>query len=164
MRSEFVRWSGGAGMAGGGLGILGAFLQQPFPGMYMLTGLFTLLGVIGVLVVLRSEGLGRWGWFGLGSAFVGNVFFAVERFAVLAGLMYGLGLVLLAVGAWKSGAFPRWASVSWILAPLIGTPALFLPGSLEVLTTLGTVAFGLGFIGVGYAMWGGRSVAAAARP
>ncbi len=153
MDTGIVRWSGTAAVLGGGLGILGAFLPRPFSGMYMLTGLLTLAGMLGLLLILRSEGVGRWGWSGVGTALVGNVFFAIEQFEVLAGALYGAGLILLAVGAWKSGVLPWWASVSWIMAPLLGVPALFLPGRFEVLTMLATVAFGLGFIGVGYFMW-----------
>lgn len=164
-RVMIVRWSGAAAVIGGGLAILGAFLAQPFPGMYMLTGLLTLVGLVGVLMLLRMKGAGGWGWAGIGTAFVGNVFFAIERFYALAGIMYGLGLILLAIGAWRSGAFPRWMPALWVLAPLIGVPGLILPDAAEVLTILATIVFGLAFIGAGYVLWNqGSALTAQGRP
>lgn len=163
MSREIVRWSGAAAVLGGGIGILGGFLPQPFPGMYGLTGLLTLIGMVGVLLVLRSAGEGRWGWFGLGVAFVGNVFFAIERFEALAGVLYGAGLILLAVGAWRSGALPRWGSVAWVLAPLLGLPAYLVPEAAETLTLLATVAFGMGFVSAGYGMLRGVEAVRARR-
>lgn len=141
--AKFIPWSGVAGALGGLIVVTGAFLAEPFTGQYLLGVLLTIMALIGVLLVFWREGAGRWGLFGILAAFTGNLFFAIERLTVFAGLSYGLGLILLAVGLWKTSVFPRWLPALWIVAPLIGLPGLVLAGSADFLTTLATIVFGL---------------------
>lgn len=153
LSTNFIRWSGVAGILGGLIIIASAFLAEPLTGQYLLSSLLIIVALIGILLVFRREGTGRWGLFGILAALVGNLFFAIEQLAILAGLSYGLGLILLAIGLWETGVFPRWLPALWVLAPLIGLPGLVLSGSAAFLTTLATVIFGLAFIGAGYVLW-----------
>lgn len=153
MSVNFIRWSGVAAVLGGLIVGVGAFLNEPFTGQYLLGGLLTIVALIGILLVLRREGAGRWGALGIVVALTGNLFFAIEQFYALAGVLYGAGLVLLAVGAWKTGVFPRWLPALWVLAPLIGLPGAALTGAAALLNAAATVVFGLGFVGAGYALW-----------
>jgi hypothetical protein len=153
MNTNFIRLSGVAGVLGGLIAIAGAFLAEPLTGQYLLGGLLTIVALIGVMLVLWREGAGRWGLFGILVALTGNLFFAIEQLTALAGLFYGLGLILLAIGLWKTALFPRWLPALWIAAPLVGLPGLVIADSADFLTTVATVAFGLAFIGAGYSLW-----------
>jgi hypothetical protein len=132
---------------------VGAFLNEPFTGQYLLGGLSTIVALFGILLILRREGAGLWGTLGILTALMGNLFFAIEQYYALAGVLYGGGLVLLAIGARKTDVFPRWLPALWILAPLIGLPGLVLTGAAAFLSTVATVVFGVAFIAAGYVLW-----------
>ncbi|MGD2047848.1 MAG: hypothetical protein PVH03_00035 [Chloroflexota bacterium] len=104
--TNFIRWSGVAGILGGLIYIASEFLAEPFTGQYLLSSLLIIVALIGILLVFRREGYGRWGLIGILAAITGNLFFAVEQLTILAGLSYGLGLIFLAIGLWKTEVFP----------------------------------------------------------
>lgn len=153
MNVNFVRVSGVAGVLGGLIIAAGVFLNEPFTGLYPLGGLLTIVALIDMLLILRREGAGRWGLPGILVALTGNLFFAIEQFDALAGVLYSVGFVLLALAAWKTGVFPRWLPALWMLAPLIGVSGQVLTGAATFLTTVATVVFGLAFVGAGYVLW-----------
>jgi hypothetical protein len=47
----------------------------------------------------------------------------------------------------------------WIVAVVIGLPGAFVP-SLAVSFLLGSIAFGIGFIGAGYTLWTSKAAVA----
>jgi hypothetical protein len=155
MSINFTRWSGIAALLAGLIIIAGRFLTEPFTGQYLLSGLLAIVGLIGLLLVLRREGAGRWGLFGILATLTGNLFFAIERLIVLAELLYMAGIILLAIGMWKTGVLPRWLPALWILVPLVGLSGviLALTGSDISLTTPAIIVLGLALIGSGYGLW-----------
>lgn len=148
-----IRWSGAVAIVGGLFTVIGAFVPEPFAGQYLLSSLLTLLAVVGILLVVWRQGAGRWGLLGIVGVLAGTLLFATGISYIVAGISYAVGLILLAAGAWKSGVFPRWVPVLWVLAPLIGVPGIVLVGWDAPLITLARAIFGLSFIGAGYALW-----------
>ena len=161
MGTNFIRWSDIAGVLGRLLAIVGSFLAVPFRGQYLLSGLLLIVALIGILLTLQREGAGRWGLFGILAALTGILFFGIGQFTALAGLSFGLGLILLAIGLWKSSMFPRWLPAPGILAPVVGLPRSVLVEAADYLTMLATILYGLAFIGAGYALWTVASPSAA---
>ncbi|MGE5335541.1 MAG: hypothetical protein ACM3N4_12635 [Nitrososphaerota archaeon] len=89
---------------------------------------------------------------------------------LLAPVFFG-GLVLFAVGfalfgwaTWRAGVLPRWSGVLVAIGAVLYTAggfALPLFGTHSFVVTIiessGAIPFGLGFIGMGYALWAGRA-------
>jgi hypothetical protein len=63
-----------------------------------------------------------------------------------------IGLAVLSVGAWRSGALPRAVCALWIGSTLIGVGGYVIQGP-GVLFTLAGLAFGIGFLLAGRRMW-----------
>jgi len=147
-----------------GLITIAAPLTEYFGGIsiewtYTLNTLLTLFALIGIYGV-QVEGSGYWGLAGFIIASIGNAFlmgsgqFVGGMNAVIFGSsILSLGLILLAVGTFKSKAFPRWIPILWIAAPLVGIPSMISPGYATLIVALAGLIFGIAFVGAGYILW-----------
>jgi hypothetical protein len=131
--------------------------------MYVLNALLTLFALIGIYGV-QVEGSGYWGLTGFIFASIGNAFLigSEQLVAGFEAVIFGssilsLGLILLAIGTFKSKAFPRWIPILWIAAPLVGIPSMISAGMATVVVALAGILFGVAFIGAGYYLWTGSS-------
>lgn len=122
---------------------------------YVLNTLFTLFALIGIYGV-QVEGSGYWGLAGFIAAATGNAFLMSSE-ALVPGVepvifgssIFSLGLILLAVGTFKSKAFPGWIPALWIAAPLVGIPSMISAGVAAVTVALAGILFGIAFLGAG---------------
>ncbi len=151
--SNLIRWSGLVAILAGLSSIAAPLLDQAW--LWAVNGLALLFALIGVYAYQVAES-GVWGLLGFLSASIGNVLFfgtQDDNAGVVAGSIYALGLILLGIGFWRAGKFPRWVPVLWFFAVLIGFPGFFIESLMETLFLVGQIAFGLGFIGAGYMLW-----------
>lgn len=170
--STLIKWSGLAAIvAGVGTALLSAASPlapeggSPVAWGFLLAGLATQFGLIGIYAVQTREG-GWSGLIGFALALSGNAFFIAPEGSIggvdsgqLGGGIYALGLILLAVGTWRAGKFPRWVPALWLLAIVVALPAFFAESLQAVAFLLGGVFFGAGFVAAGYWLWSGRSAA-----
>lgn len=164
-KASFIPWSGLAAILTGLLGIGGAILgENPNPAyawVFVLANVVTYVALIGILLFQRPEA-GLWGWLGFGAAMVGNTLFFFESILAVAGGIYAVGLILLAIGVLRAGKLPRWVAYLWILAPLVGLPGFLIEGFSGLFFVLGSLAYSLAFIAAGYRMWQAPETMAAA--
>ena len=156
INSISLRWSGAAAFLAGVSGALVTIMgqtQPPVPLWLAITSLATsLVALIGINQSLKDPN-GNQAQIGFILAMAGSILLNLDILIELTGMVYALGLIIMAVVALQTGRFPRWAARMWIASPLIGfTGVIFV--SLDILLfTVGSVAFGLGFIGFGYTLW-----------
>lgn len=158
--SNLIRWSGLAAILAGLSSIAASFLQpdgEPplLAWVLVVNGLAILFALIGVYAYQVAES-GVWGLLGFVSASVGNALIlgSVDGDpGVVAGAFVALGIVLLGIGSWRAGKLPRWVPVLWFFAVLIGFPGFFIESLMSTLFLVGQIAYGLGFIAAGYALW-----------
>lgn len=148
--SNFIRICGVAAILTGVFLPMWQILENIFPGYFLVIDLSLFLAVVGILLVLRREGMGRLALYALIAIVIGSLVYDLSN--VVSVLGYAVGLILLGLGVWQAQAFPRWVPVMWIVTSLIILPGYFIGGSESLLVTLGGVAFGLGFIGAGIAL------------
>lgn len=144
-------------------------LDSVVAALFLAAGVCTALAVTGLLLRAQAAGaLGRLGQVGLlllgvGTLLVvtalliqqflyGGDFPRMPVFIIPGGLALVLGFLLVAVFTLRAGTLPRW--VSALL--LIGTLSL-LGFNEQNAQALQAIPFGLAWIGVGYALWSGRS-------
>jgi hypothetical protein len=119
--------------------------------------MFALIG----FYAYQVEESGVLGFLGFLLALIGYVFLATPSssadFFVLGGSISGLGQIMLAIGFWIAGKFPRWVPSLWFLSTLLGGLGLTLGEGVgsqsSIFIILAGVAWGLGFIGGGYVLW-----------
>lgn len=169
---KFIIWSGGATILTGLLGfVLGIFdaariIIEITPTAfveagYLLSTFLTLFALTGIFLYQRKNA----GVFNLAGfviaifanllMLVGEPFIGEELVLTIGGSLYALGIMILAIGTFKPGKFPRWIPALWIIAPLIGLPGWFMGGTVltALLLLIGTTAFSAAFIGAGVVMW-----------
>ena len=154
--SPFIRWTGLAAIFAGVFNAAGAILDANPPGyigIIYLGATVTTLAAIAGFYQYQKDGAGIWGLAGVLAILIGNLFFFSESTVALGSSVLGLGLLLLAVGSFKAGKFPRWVPVLWVLSMLVGLPGFLYPDLRETLFILGAVTFAVGFAGAGYTMW-----------
>jgi hypothetical protein len=155
-KSSVIRWSGLAailtGLLGIGEGLLGEDPGPAFIWVYLLTNLVTYIALIGILTFQRPEA-DLWTWVGFGVAMIANTLFFFDNFLEIAGGIYALGLILMAIGVLRVGKLPGWVAYLWILAPVVGIPGYLVQGLGGIFIILGSAAYGLAFIMAGYKMW-----------
>ncbi len=165
-RVNLLRWGGLAAMVGAGVSLFTALL--PVLGATELTGAatlvyvagntFMLLGLIGIYAH-QHKVCGVVGFAGFLVAVVGIMVMGisgeiagVESFIVGGGIL-ALGLILLAIGLWIGGEFPRWVPALLILSVVVGIPALAVEALNEILIMAAAVLFAAGFGGAGFVLW-----------
>ena len=158
-----VRWGASSAVLAGLLNPLVDFLSpgsdSAFQWAYFVGGVALQFALIGIYAIQVKE-TGITGFLGFILAFIGRAYFSVPTAAiggidgtVPLGLLYTLGLVLLAVGSLKAGKLPRWVPTIWIVAVIIGLTGAFLPSGEALSSRLGALVLGLGFIGAGLSLW-----------
>lgn len=164
-RSDLIRWSGIAAILGGVLNVLNSAFESALGSQaawgFVIGGVATQFALIGIYVIQNRES-GAWGLLGFILALTGNALFigpggtmgGIDA-SLLAGSIYALGLILLAVGSLRAGKLPRAVPILWLLAVVIGLPAFFIEGFDVVGYVGGAVLFGAGFVWAGYSLWTG---------
>ena len=153
--SKFIRWSALAavlaGVSGAAVTIMGQ-TQPPVPAWISITSLITsLIALTGIYQYQKEvdEGQGAAGYY---LAMAGSVLLNLNILIEVTGIIYALGLVLLALTSLRAGRDPKWIPLMWIVSPLVGFSGVIL-GSLEILFVIGGATFGSGFIGFAYVLW-----------
>ncbi len=169
---KFIKWSGVAAIFTGLLSlVLGVFdasriVLEVTPtalieGGYFLSTFLTLFALTGIYLY-QKKNAGILNLIGYGIAMIANLlmlvgepFLGEEIVLTAGGSLYALGMMILAIGTYKPGRFPRWIPALWIITPLIGLPGWFMGDTVlaALLLLLGTTAFGAAFIGAGIVMW-----------
>jgi hypothetical protein len=126
--------------------------------LYVAGNTFMLLGLIGIYAY-QHEVCGVVGFVGFLVAVVGisvmgisGEIAGVESFIVGGGIL-ALGLILLAIGLWIGGEFPRWVPALLILSVVVGIPGVAIEALADILYLGGSVLFAAGFGGAGYILW-----------
>jgi hypothetical protein len=159
---SLVRALGLAAIAGGALRVVDSFVTQALPAgtlaaLYFTTDMFLLLGIAGIYLSRRAT-LGIAGTLGAATFVVGILLVRVSAFGMLGANGYQLaaaialiGLVILSTEFLLRRTADAAAAVLWLSAfalGVIGALGLLTP----VMTILAGVAFGAGFIVVGWSV------------
>lgn len=163
-KSDIFRLGGLAAILAGVWTAASSFVSFGDEGLAWLFFAGTVLSMFALFTVFaaQAEPSGAWGLGGFALASVGNILFLGETtwgeaMTVVAGTIYALGLVLLAVGTLRGGVFSRWVGWLWIGAVLVGLPAFAVPALTAAGFMLGGLAFGAAFVLAGYQLWAGRT-------
>jgi hypothetical protein len=158
--SKLIRWSGLASVLAGLWTMVTPFApvgsdQMAYFALGTILMVFTDTGVYAAQV--RESGW--WGFAGYVGVIIGEVLFMVEGspqdpIGVLAGMLYAVGLLALAVGTWRGGVFSKRAPSLWLAAIVIGIPGYGIVALTDVLTAIASLAFSLGFVLAGYELFG----------
>jgi hypothetical protein len=169
---KFIKLSGLAAILTGllslGLGVFDAarIVLEVAPtalieGGYFLSTFLTLVALTGIYLYQKKKA-GILNLIGYGIAMIANLlmlvgepFLGEEIVLTAGGSLYAFGMIILAIGTFKPGRFPRWIPALWIITPLIGLPGWFMGDTVlaALLLFLGTTAFGAAFMGAGVVMW-----------
>lgn len=153
--SQFVRWSGLAAIVAGTASIVAAFgVGATAPWIYWVSNIASLIALIGIFLHQR-ESAGTFGLIAFLVAFIGMLFLTFAYQIDIGGMVYAIGLLLLAIAVLRAGSFPKWVPWLWIAAIIVGIPGMFLPDLEQLLFLLGAFFFGGGFIGAGFTLWRG---------
>ncbi len=153
--SQFIKWSGVVAIVAGIASIVAAFgVGATTPWIYWVSNIATLIALIGIFLHQRDSA-GTFGLIAFLVAFVGALFITFAYESDTSGIVYALGLVLLAIAVLRAGSFPKWVPWLWIGAIIVGIPGMFLPDMEQLLFLLAAFLFGGGFIGAGIILWKG---------
>jgi hypothetical protein len=169
-----ARLGGAAAMIAAFLRVIGSFLPAApvttaLAGLYLVTDVFILLGLIGWYVA-QHQRLGLGGLFGFVMSVVGVVvirsngaFAGTDTYSIGAPLVV-IGLLVLAATAWRAGLMGAWVPGALLVAAVLGPVGYVAPG-VSVLFAASGLAFSLGFGGAGTYLWrGGAQERASLRP
>ncbi|MEK6255849.1 MAG: hypothetical protein N2C13_00850, partial [Chloroflexota bacterium] len=127
--SKFKRWSGLAAVVAGVSGPAVTIVSQTQPSVpewlsivSLLTSLIALTGIY----QHQKEANGTQGPTGFILALVGSVLINLGVLIELTGMIYAIGLVLIALASFKIGQTPKWIPSMWIASPLIGFTGVLL--------------------------------------
>jgi hypothetical protein len=158
---KLIRWSGVPSVLAGLWTVAIAFVPEGSPQSWVyalgtILMIFTVFGVYGAQI----EESGIWGLAGFIGVVVGEVLFMTQAspqdpLGLLAGSLYALGLLALAIGTLRAGVFSKRAPILWLAAIVIGLPGYAIASLEGLLVTLASLAFGLGFILIGLELWSG---------
>jgi hypothetical protein len=123
--------------------------------LYLVTGIFILLGLVGWYVV--HGGPGWWGAAGLALSIVGVALVRSSAGALGAGSYAPgaavlLGVITLAACAWREKLVPAWVPGALLTAALLAPVSYLAPGPLPSLAASG-VAFNAGLAGMALSLW-----------
>lgn len=161
---SLIRWSGPINVLAGLWTIAISLLEVGQGGQAWIFAVGTILmifAIFGVYTVQVAQS-GLWGLAGFVVATISEVLMMVEGspqdpLGMLAGALYALGLIALAIGTWRGRVFSRRVPGLWFAAIVIGLPAYALGSPGRILLLGGSLAFGLGFIVAGYELWTQRA-------
>jgi hypothetical protein len=159
-----ARLGGAAAMIAAFLRAIGSFLPAApvttaLAGLYLVTDVFILLGLIGWYVA-QHQRLGLSGLLGFVLSVVGVVvirsngaFAGTDTYSIGAPLVV-IGLLVLAATAWRAGLMGAWVPGALLVAAVLGPVGYLAPG-VSVLFAASGLAFSLGFGGAGTYLWHG---------
>ena len=156
---QLIRLSGLAAMLGGLMLIPGSIsFDPPWSVIGMFGSVLLVFGLIGIYAV-QTEKSGVAGFFGFVLSVVGAVLLSgngdlagVPAWMIGSGFA-ALGIVLLAIGTFASGSFPRWVPWVWLAAVVVGFPGVLVESLAQTLGVAGSILSALGMVGAGYALW-----------
>lgn len=151
--SQIVRWSGVAAFVTGVFSIIAALgAGASAPWVYTVSNIATLIALIGIYLFQKNSA-GMFGLIAFLVAFAGALLISFAYNLEISTTVYALGLILIAIAALRAGSFPRWVSLIWLAATIVGIPGTLLPDLQQTLFLIGAVLFGAGFIGAGLSLW-----------
>jgi len=153
-----VRWAGIAAIAGGTLravtAVLPATQTLAIHLTYLVIDLLLLLALVG-LYAYQRERIGGWGTLGMLIAVLGSGLLIIDdlfspTFALypIAAVVFALGLGMLTLAAWRAHTLPRWITLIWLAAIVVGALGLGV-AALHLLFILAGLFFAAGFVGAG---------------
>lgn len=110
------------------------------------------LGLLGFVVTITANA------FVLGLVMAGDLDPSLAILGPAGTVGFGVGYLLLGTGtglaSMKANNLPPWAVLLWTLGPAVTVVGLFVSQeSVSIVTPIGAVLFGLGFIGIGIGLW-----------
>ena len=154
--SNFIHWCGPIAIIAGILNFLSSQADKVpenlLPWVRKGADLSALIALVGIYLYHRETA----GIFGLVAFIValvgvGMLLFGIDYEKSI--MVYGFGVILVAVSILLDKSFPSWVPWLWISSAVFGLPGMFIPKLAAILGVLGSLGFGLGFIGVGYILW-----------
>jgi hypothetical protein len=158
---NLIRVSGGVAILAGILNILSAM-----PGLFSQEALFWVrrIGDISALIALvgiyfhQRRATDTFGVIAFLVAVVGVLMLIFSFPYEQAIMVYGLGVILVAVHLLRSGSIPNWVPGLWLLSVLVALPGFLAPNLEMLLSLLAAISFGLGFVGMGYMLFTLQSI------
>ena len=154
--SKFIRWSALAAVLAGISGAAVAIISQtqpPVPLWLSIVSLLTSLAALtGIYQYQKDDGESH-GKTGFYLALAGSVLLNLGILIEVTGVIYAVGLIMLALNSINAGKDSKWGPALWIASPVIGFSGVIWGGN-TTLFVLGSVAFGLGFLGFGLILLG----------
>src|SRR5262249_9514054 len=161
-RYALVRWAGVAAIAGGTLRGVTALLpsaQTPASHLaYLAIDLLLLLSVAGLFAFQRDR-TGGWGALGALLAVLGAGLLIIDdlfspTFALypLSAAVFAFGLAVLALRACIARRLPRWITLLWLAAIVVGALGLGVT-ALHTLVVLSGLLLAAGFVGAGLSLY-----------
>lgn len=126
--------------------------------LYVSLDIAMLVALTGIYLFLHHDE-GIWSILGYTIALGGNFisfldFLLPDILWRLGSAILGVGLMLLAISAFKTRKFSLWIPILWLIAPIIGVPGLFSEQlTSPIISTVATTLFALSFFGAGYKLW-----------
>jgi hypothetical protein len=149
----FIQASGLIAILAGILNILSALPGQiPDSTLFWIrriADISALIALIGLFLYLRRE-INVFGLIAFVVAVTGVLMLIFSFKYEQAISVYALGVILVAIAILRTGSFPIWVPSLWILSALIALPGFLVPNLATILSLLAAIAFGFGFVGVGY--------------
>ena len=128
-------------------------------GLYLVTDVFILLGLIGWYLA-QHQRLRLWGLLGFVLSVVGVAVIrsngalpGVDTYSIGAPLLV-IGLIVLAATAWRAGLMGAWVPGALLVAGVLGPVGYLAPG-VSALFAVSGLAFSVGFGGAGTYLWRG---------
>lgn len=141
------------GISGILAGIFGAAVttigqnQPPVPIWISIVSLFSsVMALIGIYnyAKIKLEKINETGFI---LAILGSILINLNIFIEITGIIYAIGLIIIASSSLKINNFPKWPSWMWFASPLIGFTGVFIVRYESLFFTLGSIFFGIGFLG-----------------
>ena len=159
-----ARLGGAAAMIAAFLRAVGSFVPAApettaLAGLYLVTDVFILLGLIGWYLA-QHQRLRLWGLLGFVLSVVGVAVIrsngalpGVDTYSIGAPLLV-IGLIVLAATAWRAGLMGAWVPGALLVAGVLGPVGYLAPG-VSALFAVSGLAFSVGFGGAGTYLWRG---------
>lgn len=154
--TNFIHWSGIAAIIAGFSTLSVTLLENNRPAymgvIYFVSFISLLIALLGIYYYQREEA-GLLTLLGTVTIIVANLLFGSEATIQLANILYGLGIILVAVATLRAAKLPSWVPILWLLAIVVGIPGIFFTDLQNSLFFFGALFFALGFSGAGVHLW-----------